>query len=124
MDPEREVDVRIARVPLAGDAEHRSVLFMLEGSAFAGAAVLDADGVAIEEWKHFLEGFQFYDVPRLANAKPRSFLAEERERLSKSKGDDARLALALMDVLQHMNAQAAPFCRPGRPTALRSPNPR
>jgi RNA polymerase sigma-70 factor (ECF subfamily) len=101
----------LALVPLeTGDM---ALLALTEQNEYFGAAVL-SDGLERRaEWSHFLEGFQFAGVPRLDGARPRTWLAAERERVEQAKDDpDAALVLALLDLQVYMNDQASVFNLP------------
>ena len=104
--------VEIARVPIAGE-NAVAVIALADDMSFVTAAVTDPDDQVLDEWQHFMAGLRFHAVPRLAGAQPRSELAALRERaLAKRDDADARLTIALLDMLRHMNEQAAAFNLP------------
>ncbi len=111
-----ERDVRLARVEVPQSSPPAwAVIALGADRSFVAAAVVDAGGAVIDEWRHFMRGLKFHDVPRLEGAAPRSALAARRAAAEGGAGVDARLTVALLDMLQHMNAQAAVFNLPKNP---------
>lgn len=103
--------VRLVRVPLskAGDAK-AALLALGEDLDFLAAAVVDDFGAPIGDWENLLGSLRHYRIPQLESAQPRQHL--ERVRKLWQQGEEtreARLGLALLELLGHMNQQASAF---------------
>ncbi|MEM7204160.1 MAG: hypothetical protein AAF628_28125 [Planctomycetota bacterium] len=113
--------VFVARAPVADeDPTAWALVALTKDMALVAAAVTDATDVVVDEWNHLMEGLEFHDVPRLEGARPRQSLGEWRATAAAApKDDEAQLAIALLDVLRHMNEQASVFNLP--PSSDRDP---
>jgi len=115
-----EQETRLASVPFELDGQPHHALFALNGDGvFLRAAVVNDAGQPLDEWRHTLKNFAFYELPRLDGAQPRSELGDARRQWSRrGKDPEAQLGLALLDVLKHMNDQASVFNLPPEGRAL------
>jgi hypothetical protein len=112
--------LRIARVPVGGTEDGSfAVIVLTQAMDFVRAAVVDGAGKVVAEWSHFMEDLQWYDVPRLEGAQPRSHLARLRaEAEANGDDEDALLTAGLLRLLEHMNQQASIFNLPRQSQTL------
>ncbi|QDU66157.1 hypothetical protein [Engelhardtia mirabilis] len=108
--PADSTSLVIACQPLEGLAPAATAILALDQErAFAGAAVVDASTQPIEAWASFAANLRFARLPRLSDARPRTELATIRQRCEGDDSDDARLTVALLDLLACMHEQASVF---------------
>jgi len=114
-----EQEVRMVRVPFRlGETTFAALLALHEHGGFATAAIVDDVGTPVPEWQKLLGNLRHYELPKLDGARPRSHLREVRATAEGSQDPEARLTLALLDVLGHMNEQASVFNIPAEMQTL------
>lgn len=100
--------VHAAWIPLPeGEAGARALAIVDADNRFLSAKVIGADDLPVAEWEKFAANLQWRPLPRLEGALPPRHLDELRA----APGDDeqARLKIALLDLMKHMNNQASVF---------------
>ena len=107
----REGDsIYICRMPMPdGDVAAATLFAVDRAGTFFGAAALDEAGKAIDEWRPLFRQFKFRPLPRLALAKPKSAIEAARKIATNSDDPNAKLTLALLRLIRHMQDQAALF---------------
>ncbi len=103
--------VRIASVPIEGETATAQIAVDM-GHGFVKATVAEPGDSPSAEWAHFLRNFEFYTVPRLERASPRSRLAELRAESVARDDEDGALIAGLLELLARMNEKASVFNLP------------